>query len=104
MPDQKSTSVADLRTAFPGYYRPDAAVFSDLWRNAAFVLDANVLLNFYRYSDDAQSVLFDILDKLRDRIWLPHQAGMEFHKNRLEVISAQADSYTLLTDEIEKSK
>ena len=43
-----------MRKTFPGYYRPTEAEFRRLWDKCIFVLDANVLLNLYRYSEETR--------------------------------------------------
>jgi hypothetical protein len=95
-----------MKKSFAGYYRPSDDEFSRLWQDCIFVLDANVLLNVYRYSSKTQESFFGILEKLQDRLWLPHQAALEYHKNRLEVISDQIHAYDvieeLIDDQLEK--
>ena len=87
-----------MRKTFPGYYRPTEDEFSELWENCLFVLDANVLLNSYRYSRETSEELIGILEEISDRLWVPHQAALEYHRNRLEVIEQQAAAY----DKIQK--
>jgi hypothetical protein len=87
-----------MRKTFPGYYRPTEDEFSELWENCLFVLDANVLLNLYRYSQETREELIGILEEISDRLWVPHQAALECHRNRLEVIEQQAAAY----DKIQK--
>lgn len=59
-----------------------------------FVFDANMLLNIYRYSPETQKTFLTTLERLKDRIWLPHQAVLEFSKNRSGVIDDQLKAYT----------
>lgn len=59
---------------------------TDLWNNSTFVFDTNVLLNLYRYSNNTRNQLFDALNDLEDRIWIPYQVAFEFCKNRYKVI------------------
>ena len=82
-----------MRDTFASYYSPTQSEFAVLWRKCQFAFDANVLLDFYRYTPDTQKNLFDILEKLKERIWLPHQAGLEFHQNRLQVIADMQRPY-----------
>ena len=56
-----------------------------------------MLLNIYRYTPETREVLFDIIQQLKDRTWLPHQVMLEYHENREEVISQQYD----ICDDIE---
>lgn len=78
-----------MRDAFPGFYRPTKEEFDRLWREGWFVFDANVLLNLYRYEADTRDDLLRVIRKLQDRIWIPYQAALEYHRNRLTVIADQ---------------
>lgn len=88
-----------MKSQFPGYFKPTEKETTDLWENALFVFDANILLNLYRYSDETRDDFFKILDKIKNRIWLPNQSASEFFENRLNVIYQQEKSY----EEAEKS-
>ncbi|RSN07288.1 hypothetical protein DMC63_35315 [Streptomyces sp. WAC 05977] len=61
-------------------------------------LDANVLLNFYRYSPNAQSALLEVLRAVGDRVWVSHQAAREFWRNRCAAI----DDRNKATEDIRK--
>lgn len=91
-----------MRKKFPGYYHPTDDEFSKLWEECVFVLDANVLLNLYRYTPETRDELLGILKDYSDRLWLPYQAALEYHQNRLTVIQQLSESYSsmqkLLTD------
>jgi len=82
-----------MKNTFPGYYRPTEDELSEMWENCLFVLDANVLLNLYRYSPETREELLGILEGISDRLWVPHQAALEYHRNRLGVIKQQAVAY-----------
>jgi len=87
-----------MRKSFPGYYRPSEAEFSRLWADCWFVLDANVLLNLYRYSEGTRNELFGILEEVSDRLWVPHQAAWEYQRSRLDVIEGQKAAYEKIRD------
>ena len=87
-----------MKKIFPGYYCPTEEEFSNLWNSCLFVLDANVLLNLYRYSQETSDELIQILKQISDRLWVPHQAALEYQKNRLQTIAKQLEVY----DEIQK--
>ena len=78
-----------MRKLFPGYYRPTEAEFSKLWSDAIFIFDTNVLLDLYSYPEDLRKVYFSVLSKLEDRLWIPYQVGLEFHRNRFERIKQE---------------
>lgn len=60
-----------------------------VWRKSAtlFILDTNILLNLYSYRKNTQEDFFRILEKLKDRIWIPYHVMLEYHRNRLKVIN-----------------
>lgn len=82
-----------MKNKFPGYFKHTDSEINELWEKALFTLDANILLNLYRYSDETKEDFLKILSKLKDRIWIPHQSAQEFFDNRLNVISQQEKSY-----------
>lgn len=90
--------MANMRDLFPGYYRPTKDQFDDLWNRAVVAFDANVLLNVYRYSPPTRQALFDLLHGLQSRIWVPHQAALEYQVNRGSVILEQMR----LSEDLEK--
>lgn len=93
----------NMRDLFPGYYQPTEEEFAELWNECIFSFDTNVLLHIYRYSPQTRERLFDILEKLQERIWIPHQVGYEFHKNRLTVISDQSKAYEKISKILEEN-
>lgn len=83
-----------MRSMFPGQFRPTDDEFATLWAACIFAVDANVLLNLYRYSPETRKQLEATLSQVKDRLFIPHQAAKEFLKNRLNVTAGQADEYT----------
>jgi len=61
-----------------------------------FIIDTNVLLNLYRYPKTAREDLLRILNRLSElnRLWLPHQAALEFQRNRITVIAEQKKRFS----------
>jgi hypothetical protein len=90
-----------MRDLFPGYYAPED--FQQLWSEATFVLDANVLLNLYRFPKAAANDLLGALEKIADRLWLPHQAAMEYQRNRLSVIRQQREQFKNVRDALDRA-
>jgi hypothetical protein len=93
-----------MKKIFPGYYRPTEEEFSNLWNSCLFVLDANVLLNLYRYSQETSNELIQILKQISVRLWVPHQAALEYQKNRLQTIAKQLEEYDKIQDLVKDSK
>ena len=90
-----------MKNTFKEYYRYSHEDLNKMRENALFVIDANILLNFYRYSSETKDAFINILKILKDKqqLWLPYQAWKEFYKNRFWVITTYQKSY----DQISKT-
>jgi len=86
METQASVGIYD---EFPGYRLPSEDELNEALRSALVVVDTNVLLNLYRYNESTRNDLLQVLRKLGDRLWVPHQALREFWRNRLSVIASR---------------
>ncbi|HAY3506403.1 PIN domain-containing protein [Elizabethkingia anophelis] len=75
-----------------------------IFENAFFVLDTNILINFYRYSSNTKDSFLEILNQLKSRLFIPYQVGKEFFNNRLNEISDQKETYRSAIAIIEKLK
>lgn len=83
-----------MRSKFPGYCRKHPEDINKLLADCLFVFDANVLFNLYRYSPSTSSDLRKVIDGVKERVWLPHQAAFEFLRGRHRVIATQHKAYT----------
>jgi PIN domain-containing protein len=94
--------VANFSDGFLPYLPPDEARTRRVLRDGIVVVDTNVLLDAYRYTDTAREELFAALRALGERLWVPHQVALEFHRNRSKVIASHGDAYsevaTAITD------
>ncbi len=93
-----------MKDLFPGHFKESDKSLKEVWDTSLFVFDANILLNLYRYSDTTRNEFLRILDKIKDRAWLPHRAAEEYLNNRLSVIDQQEKSYDDTTKSIESLK
>ena len=93
-----------MKNLFSGYYRPSDDEFIQLWSQAIFIFDTNVLLDLYSYPEDVRKVYLSVLSKLEDRLWIPYQVGMEFHKNRFSRIKQENKRVHDLLDTINQTK
>jgi hypothetical protein len=81
--------LAKMKDLFPGYYPLSKDEFDELWKNCVFILDTNSILNLYRYNDETRTDFIDVLRKIENRLWIPHQVALEFQENRTGVIDDQ---------------
>ena len=93
-----------MKTEFSDFYPPTPEEVSKLWECATFVLDANVLLDLYRYPSDVRDSLINALAAIADRIWIPHQAALEYQYNRPAVIAKQMNRFAELRQTLEKHR
>ncbi|MCG3793651.1 PIN domain-containing protein [Bacillus toyonensis] len=91
-----------MNTEFPEFQGYSDNQFKKLFDECIFVFDTNVLLNLYKYSTETKNELLEILNRIRNRLWMPHQVGLEYNFNRLSVISDQEKFYNKLISSIEK--
>lgn len=95
-----------VRSLFPGYYAPSEDEIARMWRDGLIVPDANVLLTLYRFSDRTRDELIGIFRSVADRLWVPHQAALEYQRNRTKVIAerlaAHDEAAALLEEAREK--
>lgn len=93
-----------MKGLFPQYDYTASADHAETWKTALFVFDTNVLLNLYRYHERTREELLETLDKLAERIWIPHHVALEFQRNRLTVIAAQGRRFSDIRKVVEKAK
>jgi len=87
-----------MRTSYPGYTRRTDHDLDKLWAECVFAFDASALLDLYRLTPEARDTVLNILDRLKERLWLPHQAGLEYHDNRIQVIATGLCSYSRIPE------
>ena len=64
-----------------------------LWKDALIIFDTNAICAMYRMTKDTQKTMLDILDYLKERIWIPAHVLYEYKKNRIEVIKEPIGKY-----------
>src|SRR5215204_1038823 len=70
---------------FVGYRVASDDEISVALRNGVVALDANVLLGLYRFRTETARDLLKLLNRLGDRLVVPHQAVREFWRRRQRV-------------------
>lgn len=88
-----------MKQKFQGWYNRESAELAEIWNKAIFVPDANVLLHCIRHPAEVRDELLRLFAVLRDSLWIPHQVGLEFHRNRLDVEFGAQDTYQRLTED-----
>ena len=76
---------------------------SRLLKDATIVVDTNVLLDIYRYSKETSNQILNMLDNLKEKLWMPYQVAYEYHKDRNEkVLGGHIRTYTQLINKVEE--
>lgn len=75
-----------LRTMFAGYYLPSDEDVRAFVTDGLVVLDANALLDVYRFTASARKEYLQVLDRLGDRLFVPHRSAEEFFNRRTTVM------------------
>ena len=78
-----------MKQSFSGFYSPTDEEISNAWRDkkTIFIFDTNVFLDIYSYKESTRDDFFSSLEKLKNNIWIPFHVGLEYQRNRLNVIS-----------------
>ena len=74
----------------------------EMLEKASICYDANVLLNVYRYSDETQKGLIEVIRAFADRTYLPHQVALEYARNRAKTIVDQINLCQATEDAFKK--
>lgn len=85
--------MANFRNDFAEYYPPSEDEIDKYFKSGLICLDANVLLDAYRFNPSSRDNLLRVLRSIEDRLWIPHQVALEFHRNRINVISGFEKKY-----------
>lgn len=92
-----------MKDLFAGYFRYSDDEYTEIWDKAIFVVDTNVLLNFFKYSTkDTTSSFFDILKKLKEdgRLYIPHHVALEFFFNYEDIMDSQREGINQLVNNL----
>ncbi|EGV38539.1 PIN-like domain-containing protein [Neisseria weaveri] len=92
-----------MKNEFIGFYMPSEKELAAAWRSSKtkFIFDTNVLLKLYSYQPNTLNDFFSILTKLGDKIWIPHQVGLEFQNRRLDIKAKEKQKFSDLEKQLD---
>ncbi|MFG1854059.1 PIN-like domain-containing protein [Actinomadura geliboluensis] len=96
--------MSTFRSSFEEFYLPSEGDRKNALLEGLVCLDTNVLLDAYRFAPIARNELLTSLKLFENRLWIPHQVALEFHKNRVKVISKQGQAYKALLESLNNLK
>lgn len=91
-----------MKDKFIWYFRPNEADTKDVWSKAILTLDANVLLDLYRYHENTRNSILQSVQAFKGRLWLSNQTAEEFFRNRAKVIVGSSSGFKQASDELGK--
>lgn len=74
-----------MKNLFFEYTMKQNGYIDEVLKDSIIILDANALLNIYRLSSENREKYFDVLNKVKDRLFLANQSAKEFFENRLNI-------------------
>lgn len=86
---------------FKGYSNYSEEEYKQIWKDSLIVIDTNILLNFYRYSNETREELYKTLEAVKDRLWIPYQVAYEYFNNKKTVI---IDTYKTFDELLSETK
>lgn len=95
-----------MRNVFSEWYWLEEEDLQHFVRSATIALDANVLLDLYRHSKATRESVLEAFftDDVRHRLFLPYQAGLEYHRNRLSVAYEHDEKYREIISQLDPSQ
>lgn len=91
-----------MKNQFIGFYDPNTEDINSTWKedSTLFVFDTNVLLYLYGYAKNTKKDFFQILEKIPN-IWLPYHVGLEYQRNRLNIIRNEKNNFSKVEQYLE---
>ncbi|RII32838.1 hypothetical protein D2A34_21820 [Clostridium chromiireducens] len=90
-----------MNQLFFQYNMDKNGIINMIMEDSIIILDANALLNVYRYNSQSREKYIEILDAVKDRMFLTYQAVQEFYENRLTIIYNKHKFKEYLKNEIQ---
>lgn len=93
-----------MKNKFSWYSPLTQNEIDEAWDAGILTVDANVLLDLYRYHEGTRDSLISSIEKLKCVKWLSAQTAEEFFRNRKKSILSSRKTFKEAQDEIEKLK
>lgn len=93
-----------MKDLFPEYTPKTDEEYQKIWDDALICFDTSFLTDLYRLSESSRNEFLDLMEKLKDRIWLPYHVALEYNRNRYGVILDQIYSLKNTISDVKESK
>lgn len=82
-----------MKKHFPLFYTNTIADKNAAIKEGYIFLDTNVLLHFFRLGESFSRTFFQILNKVKERVYIPYQVAKEYHPKYLELCVSLRKTY-----------
>lgn len=93
-----------MKNKFPWYFSPSEKEINDIWSIGCLTVDANVLLDLYRYNPRTREDIISALASFKGERWLTYQTAEEFLRNRKKVIVEANSDYENCRKQVDEIK
>ncbi|MFH9004568.1 PIN-like domain-containing protein [Streptomyces afghaniensis] len=80
----------------------DDAERSAFFQDGIIVLDTNVLLSLYEYTETSREAVLSALERTAGRLWMPYQVGLEFVRGRRSTLESRKRALADAASEVNK--
>lgn len=80
----------------------DDAERRGFFQDGIIVLDTNVLLSLYEYTETSREEVLSALGQAAGRLWMPYQVGLEFVRGRRSTLESRKRALTDAANEVNK--
>ncbi|WP_151476509.1 PIN-like domain-containing protein [Streptomyces albicerus] len=75
---------------------------SAFFQDGIIVLDTNVLLSLYEYTETSREEVLSALEQTAGRLWMPYQVGLEFVRGRRSTLESRKRALSDAASEVNK--
>ena len=93
-----------MKTKFKAFQKPSTEEIKRLLESGTVIFDTNALLNLYRYKEHTRNKFFDLLDKIKERVWIPYHVGIEYQNNKKKVLNYRDDELNEIKSRFDSAK
>jgi hypothetical protein len=93
-----------MKTKFAWYLNSTSPDPDLVWKSAVLTVDANVLLDLYRYHTTTRDSILSAITAFDSRVWVSNQAASEFFRNRKRVIASSEKTFSDARSAVEELK
>ena len=82
-----------MKEKFAWYLNSSPEQAKQAWENGVLTVDANVVLDLYRYHSATRDSILAAVEAFAPRVWISYQAAQEFFANRKNVIASAEKTF-----------